>query len=74
MKTTITKAELHAGLETIKAVADAVRELKRVPSGTLYATVMGHLSLSGYDKIVQILCNAGVIRKHPDHTLEWIAN
>ena len=57
----ITPAELKAGINTIKVMADAVKELGHVPSGHLYAMVMGKLSLEAYERILGILTNAGLI-------------
>jgi len=65
-----TKAELTAGIQALKALADAIRELKSVPSGHLYAQVMQYFSITSYEKAIQILCNSGVIRKSGD-VLHW---
>ena len=51
---TTTKEQIAASLMAVKAVAEAIRELKRVPSGTLYAQVMGVMDLATYERIVLI--------------------
>jgi len=66
------KAELAAGLEVVAAMAETVRELKEVPSGTLYAHVMGQLSLESYEKVIGLLKRAGVVEETPAHLLRWV--
>ena len=65
------KAQVTAALEAVRAVADAIRELKRVPSGHLYAIVMPHLSLESYEKIIGTLKGAGLVREE-FHELIWV--
>jgi len=55
-----------AALEIVVAVADAIRELGSVPSGHLYARLMGNLSLDNYNAIVKLLENAGAIKVEND--------
>lgn len=55
----------------ILALAEAIRSLGSVPAGTLYAHVMGKLSLEEFDRIVLTLCNAGVVERTPAHVLNW---
>ena len=66
-----TKQQVTAALEAVRAVADAIRELKRVPSGKLYAIVMPHLSLESYEKIIGTLKGAGLVREE-FHELIWV--
>ena len=63
--------QTEAVVEIIKAVADAIRELKRVPSGHLYARLMGHMDLDQYNLIIGLLINAGLIEKTNSHELIW---
>ena len=55
-------AKVRAAVGMIKAVADAIKELKRVPSGSLYATLMNHLTVDQYNQIVSVLKNAGLVK------------
>ena len=66
----MTVHELNAGLQVLKALAEAIRELKQVPSGNLYAQVMNYLDINAYESAIRTLCNAGVIRKSGD-ILHW---
>lgn len=66
-----TDKAVEAAIEIAKAVADTIQELERVPSGVLYAQLMGHMSLATYEKIIDILKRGKVIEeKH--HELIWI--
>jgi hypothetical protein len=65
-----TADQLKAGLAALRAIADAVRELGSVPSGHIYAAVMGTMDITAYEKAITLLCNSGVIRKSGD-MLHW---
>ena len=66
---TITRDELKAGLRTVQTIAEAIREVKRIPSGHLYAQVIGKLELSAYERILNILKNAGLIEIKSDEII-----
>jgi hypothetical protein len=66
------KQQLVAALEIIQAVGEAIQTLGRVPSGELYANLMGTLSFERYTEIVRILVNAGVVREERSGLLTWI--
>ena len=68
---TTTKQQVAAALEAVRAVADAIRELKRVPSGHLYAQLMPLMDLATYDKIIGTLKGAGLVREE-FHELIWV--
>jgi hypothetical protein len=55
-----------AMLQGMKAIGDAVRELGRVPSGNLYAAVMNTISLPAYERMIQTMVAAGLIREQGD--------
>lgn len=57
----MTKEDIKSGIKIIKAIAETIREAKSIPSGTLYAGVMGVITLESYHKILGILENAGLI-------------
>ena len=66
------KAKVQGALDMLKAIADAIKELEKVPSGELYARLMGHLSFSDYSKAIEILKGAGLIDEK-NHELIWRA-
>ena len=68
----MTEQEIKAGIETVKATAEAIRDLGTVPSGHLYARVMGVLSLDQYNQIIGLLKKHGLIEESY-HELKWIA-
>jgi hypothetical protein len=65
-----TKNEAKAALDTVRAVADAIRELGSVPSGTLYAVVMSYMDLATYERIISILKNCGLVAEE-GRLLTW---
>jgi hypothetical protein len=69
--TPTTAAQAKAAIGILTAVADTIRELKEVPSGHLYARVMGHLSLAQYEQVIGVLKGAGLIRVE-NHLISWV--
>jgi hypothetical protein len=67
----MTKKQILATFEVTRAIADAIRELKSVPSGHLYAQVMNHLSLEQYTKIIDLLKSNRLIEER-NSELAWI--
>lgn len=71
MPETITKEEVHAALEITLAVGEAIRDLKQVPSGHLYAASMAKLTIDQYNQIIATLKKARLVSE-TDHLLTWI--
>ncbi|UOF83050.1 transcription factor E2F-4 dP-2/DNA ternarY [Caudoviricetes sp.] len=61
-----------AAIQVIKAIADSIKELGEVPSGHLYAMVAGHMDLTTYDKIINILIASNLIKREDSHLLVWV--
>ena len=69
MSTTASRA-----IAIVRAIADTVKELKEVPSGTLYNTLMTQgMSLQQYEAVLDILKKAKVVEVTPAHLVRWIA-
>ena len=66
----MTSEEIKAGLNTIKAIADTIKELKEVPSGTLYAQLMGIMTLDQYQRVIDILKRSGIVSES-GNVLKW---
>ena len=66
-----TSAEIAAAINTVKILADTIRDLGSIPSGHLYAQVMGHLSLQQYEGAVSLLLKTGLV-KQSGHLLTWV--
>ena len=66
----MTSEEIKAGLNTIKAIADTIKELKEVPSGTLYAQLMGIMTLDQYQRVIDILKRSGIVSESVN-VLKW---
>jgi hypothetical protein len=67
----VSRERLAAGVQAIAAVAEAIRGLGEVPSGTLYAHVCGTLSLDAYRRVIGILKRAGLVSEE-NHLLRWV--
>lgn len=63
--------EVQGALNVIRAVADAIKELKEVPSGHLYAQLTGKMDLATYNRIIATLVGAGLV-KEENHLLTWV--
>ena len=69
---TETNQQVRAYMLTLKAIAETIRELKSVPSGHLYAQLMGKMSLEVYNGIISKLEGAGMVSRGEGHLLTWI--
>lgn len=67
----VIKEQIKGTLETIRVVADAIRELGSVPSGHLYARLMSHMSHATYEKIIGVITRSGLVEEK-NHLLTWI--
>lgn len=63
--------KLKAALAMVAAVAETIRKVKTVPSGELYARLIGRLSLDEYNKLIGILKGAGLVEER-SFELKWI--
>ena len=66
------KKQVAAQLRIVAAIGEAIKDLGSVPSGHLYARVMGILSLDQYNQVIGILKKQGLIEEK-SHELTWIA-
>jgi hypothetical protein len=71
MRSEVTAEQRKAGLQVVMAVAETVREVGECPSGTVYAALVGRVTFEGYQKILGILQNAGLVSVGKDHMLRW---
>jgi hypothetical protein len=69
--TDVERARIHSGVEATLWVAEAIRELGSVPSGHLYANLLGHLTLENYKSIIRTLRGAGLVEES-NHVLTWV--
>jgi hypothetical protein len=53
------------------AVAEAIKELGQVPSGHLYAALMGQMSLDDYNAVLSMLRRQKLVRVN-NHLVTWI--
>jgi hypothetical protein len=66
------KKAVNAHLQIALAIADAIKELREVPSGHLYARLMGNMDIDRYNMYIGMLKNAGFVREDGFHMLYWI--
>ena len=61
----------RAALEIVIAIGQTIKELGSIPSGHLYAQLMGKMSLETYTKIIDLLVRTGAV-KNEGHLLTWV--
>jgi hypothetical protein len=66
-----TQQDVGSAMRLVVAVADAIRELGEVPSGHLYARLMGAMSISTYENIIAILKRTGLVTE-TNYVLRWV--
>lgn len=71
MTKTYTSEQKVAALQLVSAIADCIMELGEVPSGHLYANVMGKIDLETYQGVIDILVLAKLITVSPSHLIKW---
>jgi hypothetical protein len=65
-------AKAKTMLRVAMIVAETIRELGEVPSGHLYAQLMGHMSLECYESIILGLTGAKLVKRDGSHLLRWV--
>ncbi len=65
-------SEAIAAVRIAQAVAGAIRDLREVPSGHLYARLMGVMTLQQYEQVIDLLVDAQLVERAPSHLLRWI--
>lgn len=66
-----TKQQVQASVNALLAIAEAIRELGEVPSGELYARLMGHMDLETYESFIRRLVGAKLVENR-GHLLVWV--
>lgn len=64
--------QINTAIEAVASIGRIIRDAKRIPSGHLYAQLIGVLSLDKYESIIAILVKGRLI-KVESHELVWIA-
>ena len=64
--------DVLSAIELVRTVADSICELGEVPSGHLYARVMGVMDPRCFERIVTLLVDAGLVERTPSHLLRWV--
>lgn len=67
------KQQITAAIEAISAIGRVIRDVKRIPSGHLYAQLMGVLSLEKYESAIGILKKGKLIAEEHNELI-WIAD
>lgn len=66
-----TAEQIRAVLDVMIAMTDTIRVAGRVPSGELYAQVMGHMDIHTYNAIVARIKGTGLVIEK-SHELIWV--
>ena len=67
-----TTSEALAAVRVAHAIAESIRELGEIPSGHLYARLMGIMDLRQYEQFIDLLIDARLVKREPSHLLRWI--
>ena len=63
--------KMKAAVQIMKAVAESIKEAGSIPSGHLYAQLMGKMSLGSYEKMIDAMRRMGVIQIE-DHLITYV--
>lgn len=67
----ITPDQIKAAMAMTQAVAETIKTLGSVPSGHLYARLMGHMSLQTYESLIGLIKKSGLV-KEENNLLIWV--
>ena len=70
-KTLLNKEQFFGLVEVVNCIGRVIEDLGQVPSGHLYANLMGKMDLNTYNEIIGILVESGKV-KQESHLLTWI--
>jgi|SRR6185369_438684 len=56
-----TKQQVASAMQITLAVAEAIRKAGRIPSGHLYAMLIGKVDIDGYQAMIRTLKNTGLV-------------
>jgi len=65
-----TTTQIQGTIKVVAAIAETIRELGSIPSGHLYAQLVGRMTLEQYNGVIDTLKNAGLVREEA-HLLIW---
>lgn len=68
---TITAEQRRAAIELVQTVAEVIRTAEEIPSGELYAQMMGKIDLRTYERMIGMLKGAGLVEEKY-HILRWV--
>ena len=66
-----TAVNVASVVRSLAAIAESIRAVGEIPSGHLYAQVMGVLTLEQYERAVGVLKGAGLVEER-GHVLRWV--
>lgn len=66
----MTSDEIKTALAYVKAIAEAIKEAKEIPSGHLYAVLMDKMNIDQYNQLIGILKRTGLVTED-NHLLKW---
>lgn len=64
--------EAGNAIKVLVAVSEAVRGAGQVPSGVLYAALVGVVDLPTYEWVLGKLIGAGLIKVEANHLIRWV--
>lgn len=74
MQTTITPEQVNGYVQTVKAIADAIKESgpRGIGLGVLYSAVMRIMSLDAFERTIGLLTSAGLVSRERSSLVVWI--
>jgi hypothetical protein len=69
----MTSEQVQSAITAVSEIGKVIREVKRIPSGHLYAQLMGVLSLEKYEMIISLLKKTGLVTEQ-NNELIWTAD
>lgn len=65
--------QIQAAITAVSEIGRVIREVKRIPSGHLYAQLMGVMSLEKYEMVINLLKKTGLVTEQSNELI-WVGD
>lgn len=66
-----TTQQIVSSIQATAAIAETIRMVGSIPSGHLYAQLLGRMSFEAYEAIIAMLKRAGLVAEE-NNVLRWV--
>jgi hypothetical protein len=68
----VCKSSVSPAVRVCSVLGAAIRDAGTIPAGHLYVVLCDVMPLDVFESAIRVLVDAGLVKRHPSHLLEWI--